>query len=98
MCQHAIRHTGEMRWRRVAFHRTGGPIIEGLRIAPEPLVRKRGTSALLQSFYLPPLFLPALLSVPGPTLPCPEGLRASPLFMPPCFIPAPAPVPVVMPD
>src|SRR5436305_13786353 len=42
--------------------------------------------------YFPPLFLPALLSVPGPTLPWPDGLRASPLFMPPILLP------VVMPD
>jgi hypothetical protein len=42
-------------------------------------------------YYFPPLFLPALLSVPGPTLPWPDGLRASPLW-------APALIPVVVPD
>jgi len=43
--------------------------------------------------YLPPLFLPALLSVPGPTLPCPDGLRALPLLEPaiPLFIPVVVP-------
>ena len=31
-------------------------------------------------YYFMPLLLPALLSVPGPTLPWPDGLRATPLL------------------
>jgi hypothetical protein len=41
--------------------------------------------------YFPPLFGPALLSVPGPTLPWPDGLRAGPLAAPPELMPVVAP-------
>src|SRR3954447_5825060 len=66
---------------------------KGLWIAPEPLGPKGYIRPPDKSAYLPPLFLPALLSVPGPTLPWPDGFRASPLLAPPM----PPFMPVVMP-
>src|SRR3954469_4539474 len=50
----------------------------------------------MKAAYLPPLFLPALLSVPGPTLPWPDGFRASPLLAPPMPLLMPVVVPFFM--